>query len=42
MCKMYNKVDYHFTSFVVSECLGHVSNSANEDQYIYMHCVIKD
>ena len=24
ICKMYNKVDYDFTSFVVSWCLGHV------------------
>ena len=31
---MYNKVDYDFTNFVVSQCLGHVSKSANEDQYI--------
>ena len=38
ICKMYNKVDYDFTSFVVSQCLGHVSNSANEDQYIYASC----
>ena len=31
---MYNKVDYGFTSFVVSQCLGHVSNSTNKEQYI--------
>ena len=36
--KMYNKVDYDFTNFVVSWCLGHVSNSANEDQYICASC----
>ena len=24
VCKMYNKVDYDFTNFVVSWCLGHV------------------
>ena len=35
---MYNKVDYDFSSFVVSQCLGHVSNSANEDQYICASC----
>ena len=35
---MYNKVDYGFTSFVVSQCLGHVSNSGNEDQYICPSC----
>ena len=35
ICKMYNKADYDFKSFVVSQCLGHVSNPANnEDQYI--------
>ena len=38
ICKMYNKVDYDFTSFVVSQCLGHVSNSANEEQYICPSC----
>ena len=38
ICKMYNKVDYDFTSFVVSQYLGHVSNSANEDQYICASC----
>ena len=38
ICKVYNKVDYDFTSFVVSQCLGHVSNSANEDQYICASC----
>ena len=27
VCKMYNKVDYDFTNFVVSQCLQHVSNS---------------
>ena len=31
---MYNKVDYDFTNFVVSQCLGHVSNSAHEEQVI--------
>ena len=39
VCKMYNKVDLDFSSFVVSQCLGHVSNSANdEDQYICPSC----
>ena len=39
ICKMYKKVDYDFTSFVVSQCLGHVSNPANnEDQYICASC----
>ena len=33
--KMYNKAGYDFRSFVASQCLGHVSNPANnEDQYI--------
>ena len=32
------KVDYDFTNFVVSQCLGHVSNSAHEEQYICAIC----
>ena len=36
--KMYNKVDYDFTKFVVSQFLGHVSNSAHEEQYICALC----
>ena len=35
---MYNKLDYDFTSFVVSQCLGHVSNSGNAEQYICASC----
>ena len=35
---MYNKVDYDFTSFVVSQCLGNVSNSGNAEQYICASC----
>ena len=35
---MYNKVDYDFANFVVSQCLGHVSNSAHEEQYICALC----
>ena len=35
---MYNKVDYDFTNFIVSWCVGHVLNSANEDQYICASC----
>ena len=31
ICKMYNKVHYDFKNFVVSQCLGHVSNSADEE-----------
>ena len=39
ICKIYNKAGYDFRSFVVSECLGHVSHSANnEDQYICTSC----
>ena len=38
VCKMYNKVDYDFTNFVVSQCLGHVLNSAHEEQYICASC----
>ena len=38
-CKVYNKAGYDFTSFDVSQCLGHVSNPANnEDQYICTSC----
>ena len=36
--KMYNKLDYDFTSFVVSQCLGHVSHSKNAEQYICASC----
>ena len=35
---MYNKLDYDFTSFVVSQCLGHVSHSENAEQYICASC----
>ena len=36
---LYNKAGYDFTSFVVSQCLGHVSNPTNnEDQYICTSC----
>ena len=38
VCKMHNKVDYDLTNFVVSQCLGHVSNSAHEKQYICTSC----
>ena len=38
ICKMYNKVDYDFSSFVISQYLGHVANSTNEDQYICASC----
>ena len=38
-CKMYNKADYDFTHFVVSQYFGHVSNPANnEDQYKCPSC----
>ena len=36
--KMYNKVDYDFTSFYVSQCFRHVSNSGNAEQYICASC----
>ena len=36
--KLYNKVEYDFTNFFVSQCLGHVSNSAHEEQYICALC----
>ena len=35
---MYNKLDYDSTSFVVSQCLGHVSHSENGEQYICASC----
>ena len=35
VCKMYNKVVYDFTNFVVSQCLWHVSHFAHKNQYIY-------
>ena len=38
VCKMYNKVDYDFTSFLVSQCLQHISNSVHEEQYICSSC----
>ena len=38
VCKICNKVDYDFTNYVVSQCLGHVSNSAHEEQYIHALC----
>ena len=39
ICKIYNKADYDFRSFIVSQCLGHVSNPANnEDQYVCTSC----
>ena len=38
ICKMYNKPEYGFTSFVVSQCLGHVSNSGNAQQYRCASC----
>ena len=35
ICKIYNKAGYDFPSFIASQCLGHVSHPANnEDQYI--------
>ena len=38
VCKMYNKVDYDFTNFVVSQCLQHVANSVYDKQYICLSC----
>ena len=35
---MYNKVDYDFTKFVVSQCLQHVANSVHDEQYICLSC----
>ena len=36
--KMYSKLHYDFTSFVVSQCWGHVPNSGNAEQYICASC----
>ena len=41
ICKIYNKAGYYFRSFVVSQCLGHVSNLANKTN-ISVHHVIKE
>ena len=38
VCKMYNKADYDFSYFVVSQCLQHLSNSIHEKQYICTSC----
>ena len=35
---MYNKVDNDVTNFVVPQCLGYVSNSAGQEQYICASC----
>ena len=32
------KIDYDITNFVVSQCLGHASNSAPKEQYICALC----
>ena len=39
ICKVHNKAGYDFTGLVVSQCLGHVLNPANnENQYICISC----
>ena len=38
VCKMYNKEDYDFSYFVVSQCLQHLPNSIHEVQYICTSC----
>ena len=38
VCKMYNKQDYDFSYFVVSQCLQHLPNSTHEVQYICISC----
>ena len=39
ICKMYNKVDYDFSSFVVSQCVERVSSPGNnEGKYICASC----
>ena len=38
LCKMYNKLNYDFTNFVVSLCLQHASHALHDDQYICSSC----
>ena len=40
LCKMYNKLNYDFTNFVVFvlQCLQHVSHALHDDQYICSSC----
>ena len=38
ICKIYNKEDYNFSYFVVSQCSQHLPNSTQEVQYICMSC----
>ena len=38
ICKIYNKEDYNFSYFVVSQCLQHLPNSTQEVQYICISC----
>ena len=38
VCKIYNKTDYDFSYFVVSQCLQHLSNSIHEEQYMCTSC----
>ena len=38
ICKMYSKVDYDFTNFVLSQCLRYISNSSDEGKYICASC----
>ena len=38
VCKMYNKADYDFSYFVVSQCLQQLTKSIHEVQYICTSC----
>ena len=38
ICKVYSRIDYDFTNLVISQSLGHVSNSANKEQCICASC----
>ena len=38
MCQLYMKADYDFSNFVVSQCLPHVGDCADEQKYIYLSC----
>ena len=38
MCQLYRKADYDFSTFVVSRCLPHVRDCADEEKYICLSC----
>ena len=38
ICKIYNKLDYDFTKFIVSRCLEYATNTTDEEKYICASC----